>query len=248
MEIRGTGGLQGGCTPKDSRGAPQAPRARTRPGVAVALLEFGGRARGPRRAPQSPRRLENGTHGVACQAFRSTGATRPARSDGSPSSTAPYYHAHWGFSLFFEAKVATELAAFLGRYDEQHDGFWTASADGRIEGSITIDGSHAAVEGAHLRWFVMSDARRGQGVGNRLIDAAIGFCRSRGDTRVYLWTFEGLDAARHLYEKNGFRLAEQQRGTSGVARSTNSGSSCRCDPRPAPLAARLDRLPALISD
>jgi hypothetical protein len=25
-------------------------------------------------------------------------------------------------------------------------------------------------------------------------------------------TFEGLDAARHLYEKNGFRLAEQQRG------------------------------------
>jgi GNAT superfamily N-acetyltransferase len=123
-----------------------------------------------------------------------------------------YYHAHWGFSLFFEAKVATELAAFLARYDEQHDGFWTASADGRIEGSITIDGSHAPGEGAHLRWFVMSDARRGQGVGNRLMDAAIGFCRSRGYTRVYLWTFEGLDAARHLYEKNGFRLAEQQRG------------------------------------
>ncbi len=54
-----------------------------------------------------------------------------------------YYHAHWGFSLFFEAKVATELGAFLGRYDEQHDGFWTASADGRIEGSITIDGAQA---------------------------------------------------------------------------------------------------------
>jgi hypothetical protein len=30
-----------------------------------------------------------------------------------------YYHKDWGFGLFFEAKVAAELAAFLGRYDEQ---------------------------------------------------------------------------------------------------------------------------------
>ena len=59
----------------------------------------------------------------------------------------------------------------------------------------------------------MSDALRGKGVGNRLMDAAIGFCRSRGYRRVYLWTFDGLNAARHLYEKNGFRVAEQQKGT-----------------------------------
>ena len=26
-----------------------------------------------------------------------------------------YYQQHWGFGLFFEAKVATELAEFLGR-------------------------------------------------------------------------------------------------------------------------------------
>lgn len=38
------------------------------------------------------------------------------------------------------------------------------------------------------------------------------FCRARGHRRVYLWTFEALDAARHLYEKAGFRLAHQQRG------------------------------------
>ena len=34
-----------------------------------------------------------------------------------------YYHQNWGFGLFFESKVATELAAFLGRYDEKRDGF-----------------------------------------------------------------------------------------------------------------------------
>ena len=36
-----------------------------------------------------------------------------------------YYHEHWGFGLYFEAKVATELADFLGRYDAGRDGFWT---------------------------------------------------------------------------------------------------------------------------
>lgn len=124
-----------------------------------------------------------------------------------------YYHAQWGFGLFFEAKVPAELVEFLGRYDDARDGFWIASLEGRVEGSVTIDGLHADDEGAHLRWFIMSDGLRGRGVGNRLLTTAIDFCRARGYTRVYLWTFEGLSAARHLYEKIGFKLVEQRRGT-----------------------------------
>ena len=123
-----------------------------------------------------------------------------------------YYHEHWDFSVFFEAKVATELSEFLGRYDERRDGFWTASLNGRVEGSITIDGIHAEKEGAHLRWFIVSDVLRGRGVGNQLIDKALDFCRNKGYKRVYLWTFEGLDAAKHLYEKCGFKLVEQYKG------------------------------------
>jgi GNAT superfamily N-acetyltransferase len=125
---------------------------------------------------------------------------------------AIYYHNHWGFGLFFEAKVANELSEFLKRYDERRDGFWTVSAGGRVEGSIAIDGLHAGSNGAHLRWFIMSDALRGKGMGNRLMDAAISFCRNRNYNKIYLWTFEGLETARHLYEKNGFRLVEAHRG------------------------------------
>lgn len=124
-----------------------------------------------------------------------------------------YYHQHWSFSLFFEARVATGLAEFLGRYDQQRDGFWIAVREGHIEGSIAIDGLHAGDRGAHLRWFIMSDALRGKGIGKQLIDTAIGFCHSTGYKRIYLYTFEGLDTARHLYEKAGFRLAEQQKGS-----------------------------------
>ena len=50
-----------------------------------------------------------------------------------------YYHRHWGFGLFFEAKVATELAEFLGRFEQGCDGFWTLCGNGRVEGAIAID-------------------------------------------------------------------------------------------------------------
>jgi GNAT superfamily N-acetyltransferase len=124
-----------------------------------------------------------------------------------------YYSKHWGFGLSFEAKVAAELAEFLTRYDERRDGFWTASLDGCVEGAIAIDGLHAEDAGAHLRWFIVSDALRGTGIGNRLINAAIDFCRDCSYQRVYLWTFEGLNAARHIYEESGFKLVEQLSGT-----------------------------------
>ena len=123
-----------------------------------------------------------------------------------------YYHDHWNFGPFFESKVAAELAEFTRRYDKNRDGFWTASLEGRIEGSITIDGIDNTGKGAHLRWFIVSDALRGKGIGNRLIHSAMDFCRNKNYKRVYLWTFEGLNPARHLYEKHGFKLIEEHHG------------------------------------
>jgi GNAT superfamily N-acetyltransferase len=124
-----------------------------------------------------------------------------------------YYHKHWGFGLFFEAKVAAELIEFLKRYDERRDGFWAAAVEGRVEGCITVDGLQAGGEGAHLRWFIVSESFQGRGIGGKLMDVAIDYCRKNGYKRVSLWTFEGLKAARHLYEKTGFRLIEERRGT-----------------------------------
>jgi len=126
---------------------------------------------------------------------------------------ARYYRELAGFGLPFESKVARELSEFCERHVNERDGLWLALQGGNVEGSIAIDGSRAGQEGAHLRWFIASDAMRGTGVGTALLTSAMEFCRSRHYERVYLWTFEGLAAARHLYEKFGFRLAAQQRGT-----------------------------------
>jgi len=126
---------------------------------------------------------------------------------------ALYYSNLVGFGLTFEAKVARELAEFCSRYDEQRDGLWLATLAGRIHGSIAIDGLHAQDEGAHLRWFITSNEIRGTGIGTSLLSSAMDFCRVKGYRRIYLWTFSGLDAARHLYEKSGFELVKQQRGS-----------------------------------
>lgn len=137
-----------------------------------------------------------------------------------------YYHQHWGFGVFFEAKVATELAAFLMAYDPARDGFWTASMNGEVQGSIAVDGAQAMSEGAHLRWFITSDALRGRGVGDRLLSAAMEFCRQCAYPSAYLWTFDGLGAARHLYERHGFVLAEERRGSQWGAEVLEQRMEC----------------------
>lgn len=126
---------------------------------------------------------------------------------------ATYYYRYWGFGLFFEAKVAMDLSQFLSRFDQTRDGFWTLCLHNRVEGGIAIDGIGAPTDGAHLRWFIVSQEMQGRGFGNQLMKEAISFCKERNYSRVYLWTFDGLHAARHLYEKFGFKLIEQNEGT-----------------------------------
>ncbi len=127
---------------------------------------------------------------------------------------ALYYAREWGFGPFFESKVAREVGEFalsLPRADSQ---IWHARRDGRVVGAIAIDCHAASKAGAHLRWFILDDSARGSGIGARLLDAALDFCRARSFAAVYLWTFAGLDSARKLYETRGFRLAEEKEAES----------------------------------
>ncbi|MBU2056053.1 MAG: GNAT family N-acetyltransferase [Proteobacteria bacterium] len=140
------------------------------------------------------------------------GGYRPGAIGRIAEMHAEYYHRHWGFGLFFEAKVATELAEFLIRFEKERDGFWTLLHGERVEGAIAIDGREAATQGAHLRWFILSPEFHGRGWGRRLLAEAVSFCDRKGYRRIGLWTFAGLDTARRLYEASGFRLVSQAEG------------------------------------
>ncbi|PYB77035.1 bifunctional helix-turn-helix transcriptional regulator/GNAT family N-acetyltransferase [Rhizobium wuzhouense] len=127
-----------------------------------------------------------------------------------------YYARTAGFGRAFEAVVAGGLADFCSRLDHPDNEVWTVVSTGRILGSIAIDGQDLArVQGApvaHLRWFILDNRLRSSGLGRRLMAQALAFVDIRDFARTDLWTFDGLSAARHLYETHGFALAEQRPG------------------------------------
>lgn len=122
-----------------------------------------------------------------------------------------YYARHSGFGAFFEEQVAAELAEFFSRFDPASDGFWAARRAEALLGSIAIDARRINADGARLRWFIVDESCQGLGLGGRLLQAALAHCDERKIRKLYLTTFAGLDAARHLYEKHGFVLKKEAR-------------------------------------
>lgn len=127
------------------------------------------------------------------------------------SMHARFYSEHWGFGAFFEKRVATELAEFAGALPAEGRALWLCVENGRTLASVAIDGD-LATGLAHLRWFIVDDSLRGTGVGRQLMSNAMAFVDEHY-RETYLWTFKGLNAARHLYESHGFRLTSESEGT-----------------------------------
>jgi DNA-binding MarR family transcriptional regulator/GNAT superfamily N-acetyltransferase len=124
----------------------------------------------------------------------------------------PYMHMHMGFGDAFQTKVAADLAEFITRIEALQNEIWHARMDGKIVGSITIDGDNLGDGLAHLRWFTVDSEIHANGVGKALLARALEFCDKRGFRQTHLWTVKGLDAARSLYERNGFELADEFNG------------------------------------
>lgn len=127
------------------------------------------------------------------------------------SMHARFYAEHWHFGAFFEKKVSTELAEFAENLPQEGKALWVYMENGRTLASIVIDGDPAQGVG-HLRWFIADDSLRGKGIGRQLLALATEFA-DRHYRETYLWTFKGLDTARHLYERFGYVLAEESKGS-----------------------------------
>ena len=121
---------------------------------------------------------------------------------------AVYYHRNWGFDVSFETQVGKELSEFMRDFKEERDGLWIARTSDAFAGAVAIDGHRADDDGLRLRWFIVEPAFQGSGIGRILLRTALTFCKERGYGRIYLWTFQGLHAARSLYERHGFILTE----------------------------------------
>ncbi len=125
---------------------------------------------------------------------------------------ALYYAQTVGFGAVFERQLSTHITEFSERLQRPKNQMWTVHQGQKIVGSVAIDGEDLGEHRAHLRWFVMAEHTRGLGLGRQLLEQAIQFCADQGLTEIHLWTFQGLGAARHLYESLGFVLRTEAPG------------------------------------
>jgi len=126
---------------------------------------------------------------------------------------AKYYQSEWGFGVFFEAKVASEIAEFTNRKTAQ-DLILIAYDEDGVAASLILDVKDplSSGRGSHLRWFIVADRCRGTGIGRQLIERAVSHATTHTNGRMWLTTFAGLEPARHLYESFGFELVSETEG------------------------------------
>ena len=123
---------------------------------------------------------------------------------------AELYHESHGWDESFEAMVADIVATFVEKYDPTCERSWIAEVDGRRAGCIALVRKSKTV--GQLRLLLVEPWARGLGIGARLVSECVGQARHVGYRRMVLYTVHGLDAARHLYEAEGFELTEEEPG------------------------------------
>lgn len=120
---------------------------------------------------------------------------------------AKLYYDECQYDLEFEGYVCKTFHEFVERHSEALDRFFIAESDGKIVGNVAILG-HSAEE-AQLRWFLIDPSFRGTGLGRKLFEHAMRFCRERGFKNVWLLTTSDQEKASSMYEREGFKVVSE---------------------------------------
>ena len=118
------------------------------------------------------------------------------------------YREEYGWDVQFEGLVAGIVAKFIQRHDAKRERCWMAEMNGEIIGSVFILKRSETV--SQLRLMLVEKKARGLGLGTRLVNQGIRFSRRAGYQKIILLTESRQVAARHIYERAGFRLVREE--------------------------------------
>ncbi len=125
------------------------------------------------------------------------------------------YWQEYGWDETFEVMLAGITASFIENFQPAWERCWIAERSGDILGSAFV--VKQSDEVAKLRMLYVEPAARGLGLGRTLVEECVRFARGKGYKTLTLWTNDILDAARHIYEAQGFTLvAEEKHHSFGV--------------------------------
>lgn len=136
-------------------------------------------------------------------------APRPGDFGWVVKRNAELYAQEYRWKEPFEGVCAQIVADFVNTFDRKRERCWIAEIDGERVGCIFLAKDAAKV--ARIRLLLVEPKARGLGLGARLVDECIGFARRAGYRKITLWTHSVLSAARHIYEKAGFKLMRTER-------------------------------------
>jgi DNA-binding MarR family transcriptional regulator/GNAT superfamily N-acetyltransferase len=121
---------------------------------------------------------------------------------------AELYGEEYGWGEPFEALCAQIVADFGNKFDRKRERCWIAEMDGENVGCIFVAKDSDDV--ARIRLLLVDPKARGLGLGARLVDECVRFARRAGYRKMTLWTHSQLTAARHIYQKAGFKLMRSE--------------------------------------
>ena len=135
-------------------------------------------------------------------------APRPGDFGWIVKRNAELYAQDYGWVAPFEGVCAQIVADFVNKFDESREHCWIAENDGENVGAVMLANDGNGV--ARVRLLLVEPKARGLGIGARLVDELIRFARAAGYRKITLWTHSVLTAARHIYQKAGFKLMRSE--------------------------------------
>jgi len=117
------------------------------------------------------------------------------------------YEKEYGFtSAIWKEYIKNGVHELVNQFDNKRDCIYILEHNGVTSGCSAI--KHIDEMTAQFRFLFLDSKIRGFGLGYKLLDMSIDFCKENEYKHVFLWTFSTLHAARCLYKNKGFRITE----------------------------------------